>query len=324
MRLVSMLLHVSRVWPRPFSRSLRTIAAATVKELYEEGMSSLRSSNVSEPEESSRYLLLDVLQLGYRHSTFLQSLEKPLSVSQVAQFRSHLSRRLRNEPVQYIIGNWDFFGLTFLCRAPVLIPRPETEELVEHILQRKLLGEIRNPYVLDVGAGTGVIGIALLSRLSGARCLAIDVNPVAVSLSQENAGRILGRDADRYSCRYMSLSELACDISFRHKFDLIVSNPPYIPAEEMATLQPEVRGFEDERALCGGQEGLDVVAELMGSARALLNPAGTREVWMEVSHRHPAMIQQLLQPPNDFKMEIVESITDLSGKPRFVRLRSSE
>lgn len=287
-------------------------------------MSSLRSSDISEPEESARYLLLDVLQQGYRHSTFLQSLEKPLNASQVTQFRSHISRRLRNEPVQYIIGNWDFFGLTFLCQAPVLIPRPETEELVEIILRRKLLGDVSEPYILDVGAGTGVIGIALLSRLPGAKCLAIDINPTAVNLSRENAARILGRDSNRYHCQHMSLAELAGNTVFRQKFDLIVSNPPYIPVEEMATLQPEVGAFEDERALCGGREGLDVVSQLIGSAQALLSPTGPRELWMEVSHRHPAMIERLLRPPNQCEMEFVESIVDLSGKPRFVRLRCAD
>lgn len=324
MRLLHMLLHLPRLIRRSSILHLHSSSSNTVRELYREGMSLLKESNISEPEESTRYLLLDVLQKGYRLSTLLANMDQPLTSSQTALFHSHLQRRLRSEPVQYILGNWDFFGLTFLCKAPVLIPRPETEELVEAILDRGTLCNAREAFVLDVGAGTGVIGIALLSRLSQAKCLAIDINPLAVDLSRENALRILGSESRRYQCQDISFNELATRKDCHHKFDIIVSNPPYIPTEEMDSLQTEVKDFEDERALCGGAEGLDVVLQIIHGARALLVPEGPREIWMEVSPRHPNMIRSLLEQSGGPKVELLEIIEDLSGKQRFVRLRCKD
>ena len=250
-------------------------------------------------------------------------------------------------PVQYILGNWDFFGLKLECRAPVLIPRPETEELVERVLASRgpdgtdLLhssdadggadsSSAAATYLLDVGAGTGAIGLALLHAMaataapgkSRASCLGLDINPSAVSLALRNA-QLLLPDAAAYRCLPTSFLDYARSGQGDGLFDLIVSNPPYISSDEMAALEPEVADYEDHLALHGGVDGLDMVRELLAHAGRLLRPAGRRELWLEVARRHPDMIQGLLQEGTDDAgggWELLEKITDLAGNPRFVRL----
>ena len=165
---------------------------------------------------------------GYKYSSFLQNQQTSLTLSQHASFVENIHRRSLQEPVQYIIGNWDFYGHTFLLNPPVLIPRPETEELVDFILKTREVKEMKKrPVILDIGAGSGVIGITLVDQLKAleAHCLAIDINSKAVELSLENAKRILKDEFYRYNCFCKSILELAEDTSYYHSFDLIVSNP---------------------------------------------------------------------------------------------------
>ena len=124
-----------------------------------------------------------------------------MTASQLLRLDEFISRRLKREPVQYIIGNWDFCGHTFICEPPVLIPRPETEELVEMIIQRDSLSQLRSSsqtrsqvHILDIGTGTGAIAISLLAALPFAKCTAIDINEACISLAQKNAALILGNE----------------------------------------------------------------------------------------------------------------------------------
>ena len=121
--------------------------------------------DVAEANLSARYLVCDAAQVGPRYSDFKSALDRnsQLSLSQMDQLKSHIHKRLARMPVQYILGNWDFFGLTLSCKEPVLIPRPETEELIEFILKSKVIPY--NGTILDVGAGTGAVGLAILSQM---------------------------------------------------------------------------------------------------------------------------------------------------------------
>lgn len=279
----------------------------------------------SDPEASARYLLADALQIDTRYSSFRRRIDSdaPATTAQTAVFAAHMERRMSFEPLQYIVGNWDFFGHVFACRAPVLIPRPETEELVERLLSSPILtgSDVR---ILDVGAGSGAIGISLLGALGpGARCLAVDVSQDAVRLSRDNAAAILGhRWGERYECRQCSWLDLATDPSQpRGCFDVIVSNPPYIPSAEMESLQEEVIRFEDRGALHGGIDGLDVVMQILRHARALLRPSG--ELWMEVSEAHPRTLRALFDDEETVRrtgLRLTDAMQDLSGRDRFVRL----
>lgn len=167
--------------------------------------------------------------------------------------------------MQYIIGNWDFYGRTFICEPPVLIPRPETEELVEMILNCDSLTQLRSHVqrsirILDIGTGTGAIAISLLAALPFTECTAIDINEKCISLAQRNADSILG--TEQANRRFQGIATSYNDFinvgNNLGKFDLIVSNPPYIPREDMMFLQDEVKIFEDNQALDGGMSNCNV------------------------------------------------------------------
>ena len=274
-----------------------------IKQIHSISSSFLSQSNVSEPEDSARYIMSHVAELGYTRSNFYANEDKTLSPEQMQSVLHGLVKRIESRtPVQYIIGNWDFFGLTLQCREPILIPRPETEELVERIINTNILQRISTPRILDVGAGTGAIGIAIAYQIPSLTCVAIDINDEAVSLASSNARNIFGEShGRRYSCKHSSFdqfSRMNADNNNNNNednlFDMIVSNPPYIPTAQLASLDPEVRLHEDFVALDGGEDGLDVILQLVRGAPALLRGDGPRELWMEVAEHHPAVLARIV------------------------------
>lgn len=296
----------------------------TFKETYNRLQQSFIEANISEPEVSARYILSHVMSIGYRYSNFLRNLESNISLTaaQLDDVKTCEGQRLKQMPIQYILGNWDFFGLQFECKPPLLIPRPETEELIELIVSKRLLDNVslqqKDAFkILDIGAGTGVIGLSLLYhyRSLNVTCTALDINPVAVEVSHRNAAR-LGLSS-RYKCELVSFLEFA---SSNEQFDIIISNPPYIPSREINCLDLEVREYEDRRALDGGDDGLDIVRDIIIHGSKLLRPTGTQEIWLEVDRSHPDMIAHWMRG-QALGVELLEKINDLSGNPRFVRLK---
>ena len=307
----------------------------------------LNDCGTEEAETSARYLVCDVVSIGMRYSDFNAAMASDITLSkeQITELKGYVQKRGDKMPVQYILGNWDFYGLTLECKEPVLIPRPETEELIEKIISAKIIPE--NGKILDIGAGTGAIGLTLLSQLPGSTCEAIDINEVAVDLAKKNAVNILGaKEAlSRYLCTKKSFEKYAyASIAATEGgeavplFDVIVSNPPYIPSNEMSDLMPEVKQYEDHCALHGGEDGLDLIRTILQLGPSLLSREGPRELWMEVARRHPKDIEELVKEQqmwNDANssnnngnngkstphFEFVEGMSDLSGNPRFVRLR---
>lgn len=314
-------------------------APPLLQQVYGQSSEWLRAQGVEDHADSARYLLCHATQIGYRYSDFHSQLKRAVTAAEIAQMRNFLQQRAERRPVQYIIGNWDFYGMTFSCKPPVLIPRPETEELVERIITSRICASVSQPQLLDIGAGTGALGIALLSQLpAGSSCLALDIQPVAVQLANDNAKELLSLDSvspaeRKYECINLDIRHLlqllrAGDSyadKFRGKFDLIVSNPPYIPSRELPRLQREVRDYEDSVALDGGADGLDLIKDIIAAAPMLLSPLGTRELWLEVSEEHPAMLAEWMRSRSSLdlqqQIQFVEGITDLSGNPRFVRFR---
>lgn len=308
-------------WPAsgvPFSTAFEL-----TRDLFEE-------QEVAEGELSARYLVSDAAQIGPRYSDFkLASTEnEALSLEKMNELKSHVQKRLTKMPVQYILGNWDFYGLTLNCREPVLIPRPETEELVELLLKSKVIPE--SGAILDIGAGTGAVGLAILSEMPSVSCNALDINPVAVELSMENAKKVLGDSHERYSCKLLDFVAYTEDASRQGAYDVIVSNPPYIPSDEMLGLSAEVKDYEDHRALHGGEDGMDLIRKIIELGPTLLSDKGPGELWLEVARRHPAAIEDFVrrynaqldaQDDKRRRFEFVEGINDLSDNPRFARLR---
>ena len=188
--------------------------------------------------------------------------EKPLNDDELAAYRVMVARRGRREPLQHILGTKEFCGLEFEVSPDVLIPRHDTEALVIEALARMSAAQT----VLDIGTGSGCIAIALACRFPGASVTAVDISEAALVVARRNA------EKNGVAIEFLQGSLLE-PVTGRH-FDLIVSNPPYIPSSDIETLESEVRDFDPRAALDGGADGLDVYRAVIPDATALLNSGG--------------------------------------------------
>ncbi len=194
---------------------------------------------------------------------------KRLDEEEVARLKGFEARRLGREPVARILGRREFWGLPFLLSPATLDPRPDSETLVETALG--LLSDVARPSILDLGTGTGCLVLALLHERGDARGLGVDLSEEAVAMAERNAAA-LGLSA-RASFRRANWAD-----GIDERFDLVVSNPPYIATAEIATLEAEVRGFDPRLALDGGADGLDAYRALAAHLPRLLAPGGTAVV----------------------------------------------
>lgn len=184
-----------------------------------------------------------------------------------ATMRDLVQRRMKSEPVAYLVGHREFFSLDFRVNSSVLVPRPETETLVMAALDRLADGQPK--LVLEVGVGSGCVSIAIAKTRAQVRVTAVDVSTAAIEIAKENVSR------HQLNERVRVLEGPCYSAVAGSKFDLIVSNPPYIRIDEMSTLQKDVRLHEPAQALVAGEDGLDVVRELVASGRDHLNPGGS-------------------------------------------------
>src|SRR6185437_3092000 len=232
-------------------------------------------------------LLLHVLQLD--RATLLAYPSRPLIDQQLDLYQAAIARRLSHEPVQYITGQQEFFGLPLKVTPATLIPRPETEHLVEAVLER--LPADRAVRILDIGTGTGAIAIALAAHLPLARVTAVDLSAEALKVARENAA------THRLTSRIdFLLSDLLTALSARDQtaaFDAIVSNPPYIPESNRSELHPQVRDFEPAQALFAGDEGLEIYRRLIPQACTALKAGGL--LALEIGHNQRDALATLLK-----------------------------
>jgi release factor glutamine methyltransferase len=216
---------------------------------------------IDSPRLDAELLLVETLGLD-RVGLYL-NFERPVQAGELATFRALVKRRAGREPLAYIVGRTEFWSLPFRVTPAVLIPRPETELLVEEALGR--LGDGNR--LLDVGTGSGALAVALAHERPALAVTAIDVSPLGLALAAENA-----RDngvAERIRFLQQDLRRLPDG-----PFDLVVANPPYIPTGELPTLMPEVRDHEPQLALDGGRDGLDAYRVLAAQADTVLAPGG--------------------------------------------------
>lgn len=222
--------------------------------------------------------------------------------------RSWMARLAAGEPVQYVAGAWDFYGREFLLTRDTLIPRPETEGLVERVIDAwKREGRLRGT-LLDVGTGSGAIAVTLALELSAASVLATDVSPGALRVARKNArrhgvaGRVVFLCADAFSA-------LKCG----DRFDVVISNPPYVSEGEWSSLPAEVRNFEPPGALLAGADGLAVLRRLVAEAGEYLAPRG--DLWCEIGASQGESVRRL--PSGSLKFAGIEK--DLAGRDRVAR-----
>lgn len=267
----------------------------------------LEEKGVPNARLDAEHLLAHVTGVG-RLQLYLE-FERPLSREELDGFRPLLKRRAAREPLQYIVGNQPFRGLELRVRPGVLIPRPETEVLVDLVLAWwKGAGRVGGR-ALDVGTGTGAIALSLASEGAWAHVLATDVDEAALTLARENA-EASGLDG-RVEIRAGSLFE---PLDSDERFDVIVSNPPYVPEVDASTLEPEVREWEPGRALFGGSDGLDVVTSIVQGAGRHLTEGGL--LALEVGRDQARAVRDACLSVGTFVDARIHR--DYSGRERFV------
>jgi release factor glutamine methyltransferase len=255
----------------------------------------------------AEFLLLHTLNLT--KAALLANPARDLSAEQQSLYDKAIARRLRHEPIQYITGQQEFFGLTLNVTPAVLIPRPETEHLVEAVLQRLPHGQPVT--IADIGTGSGAIAIALAAHLPKAYVTAVDLSPEAIRIARSNA------DAQGLSGRIrFLLSDLLAAVPHKANFDAIVSNPPYVPSSDAAFLHPQVREHEPHLALFAGPDGLDTYRRLIPQARLALKPGGL--LALEIGHGQRDLLAALLAGWND-----VTFVDDLQSIPRVALAKSN-
>ena len=259
----------------------------------------LAEKGVENARREAEWLLCEVTGLD-RVGLYL-NFDKPMSDNELAAYRGLVTRRAKREPLQYILGSQEFDGLYFEVAPGVLIPRHDTETLLEQAL--KLAPAARA--VLDIGTGSGCLAIALATRLPDASVTAVDLSPEALTVARRNAER------------HGVPVEFLCGSFFAplagRSFDLIISNPPYITTADMACLQPEVRDYEPRLALDGGPDGLNAYRAIVGQAAAHLEPDGW--LWFEVGAGQAVEVAALLAQAG---FHGIITATDLGGIERVV------
>jgi release factor glutamine methyltransferase len=283
----------------------------TFAEALSEAATRLRAAGVDEVRREARSLLS--YTTGRDSAFLIMHAEDALTAEQLSNFRALVERRASGEPFQYIAGRQEFYGLEFEVNSDVLIPRPETELLVEKALE--LLKDVDAPLVCDVGTGSGCIVVSILHARADARGFALDISPEAL--------RVAGRNAARHGVgERLQLLVSDCFDALRadeHKelrFDLIASNPPYVAEEAVEGLQREVREHEPRVALTPGGDGLSVIQRLLTKAPLFLKPGG--HLLIEIGFDQHEQVAALIAPR---VWSLLDIYRDLQGIPRTVGLR---
>jgi release factor glutamine methyltransferase len=281
-----------------------------IAEATREAASILQRAGVAEARREAASLLAHAIE---RDRTFLIThADERLARESAIMFRDYVERRAAGEPLQYITGRQEFFSLDFLVTPDVLIPRPETELLVETALRLLDEGQAGEAFVCDVGTGSGCIPVAILHERGNVRAVGLDISPAALSVASRNAARhdVLNRLSLIASDCFMALDERQA------RFDLIVSNPPYVAAAALEGLQREVRDHEPRVALTPGPDGLKIIRRLLTDSKGFLKPGG--HLLLEIGYdQHEAVHQSI----DTRAWQLLDIHKDLQGIPRTVALR---
>lgn len=283
-------------------------------QLYQEATARLEQAGIEDARQEALQLFEHCLGLG-RKELLLQP-ELAVDEQQAGRLFAALARRLAREPLQYITGSREFWSLDFIVTPAVLIPRPETEFLLDRVLAvLRRYGYSGGP-VLDMCTGSGVIATILALELGAGSVIAVDRSSAALQVAVQNWQKH-GQDG--------VVQPLCADLftAFRPgaTFELIVANPPYVAERDLATLQPEVRDWEPGSALFAGPRGLAVIEQLAGQGHAFLQAGGW--LFMEIGADQEAEVYSLFAGRAEKRYERVEVLRDWSGRPRVLQARKT-
>jgi release factor glutamine methyltransferase len=241
--------------------------------------------------------------VGKNRAWLMAHLDEDFGGCAAIRFASLLDRRDRGEPIQYIVGETEFYGLPFRVTRDVLIPRPETEHLVEKAIELARLRAV--PHIIDVCTGSGAIAVALARTLSAAEIMATDLSDAALSVARENAQH----NGVEHHIRFLQ-GDLFAPVA-GERFDLVVANPPYVPTIERESMSVEVRDHEPALALFAGVDGLDIYRRLISAAPGVLVPGGF--IVLEIGYGQARAVEELLAAAGFTQIAF---IPDLQGIPR--------
>lgn len=295
----------------------------TVLEILNKTTAFFQKKGVPDPRLDAQYILAHGLGMKNRMDLYL-NFEKPLTAAELDVLRPLVARRANREPLQHIVGDTSFRGFRIKCDPRALIPRPETEELVD--LAKARLEGIENPFIVEVGTGTGAIAISCAKEIAGARVLATDISTDALALAKENAeiNQLEGATRPLQFAQGDLLNAVTAEVSIRagiaadSKIHCLIANLPYIPDGEKEKLQPEVGNFDPALALFGGADGLDLVRKLLTQTENRLAPGAP--ILLEIGSEQAAMLEA--EAANYPWLKFIASHRDYCGNIRFVEYKA--
>lgn len=278
----------------------------TWRDVIAKSSSYLTTKDVPDPEVAAELLAARLLGIG--RGFLAGSFSKEVPEKYLEAMRRGLARLVKGEPLQYVLGEWDFRSLTLACDKRALIPRPETEELVTRVLKYLSIARRPRPLIVDVGTGTGAIILSLAKELQGeAVFLGTDISEEAVSLARENARRTGLQEKVRFV-----VADGLDEFDEPESVDVIVSNPPYIKHAVCETLDRRVKDFEPRLALDGGETGLDFYDRYLADALNLLKSGGA--VFFEIGEDQGAALDKLMR---DYGFSDIRIEKDYAGHDRY-------
>ena len=273
-------------------------------DIFNKSVDYLKKNGVPSPLLDTEYIFSDVLKVS--RNTLKYSMSREIKEEDKDKIREMLVLRAKKrKPLQYILGEWEFYGLPFKVSEGVLIPRADTEILVEQCIQ--LMREVEEPNILDIGSGTGAISIAIANELKSSSVTGIDINEKAIELANEN------KTLNKIKNINFVKSNLFENLDKDFKYDLIVSNPPYISKNEYETLMPEVKNYEPQNALTDLGDGLYFYREISKLAGEYLKDTGY--LAYEIGYNQAKDVTKILQNNN---FDILSVIKDYGGNDRVV------
>ncbi|HKP48254.1 MAG TPA: peptide chain release factor N(5)-glutamine methyltransferase [Pyrinomonadaceae bacterium] len=280
----------------------------SIAEALLEASNVLRRASVPEARREAGWLLMHALDCDRTY--LIAHADAEITDAQFEIYKKLVEARSTGQPLQYITGHQDFFGFDFEVSRDVLIPRPETEILVETALS--LVSQIQLPFICDVGTGSGCIVVALLKSLPQARAIALDISEAAIEIAARNAQQhgVDNRIQFTVSDCFAAIQQLTGPT-----FDLIVSNPPYVAEHAVEGLQREVRDFEPRVALTAGPDGLAVITRVIDDASRFLKPDGF--LVLEIGYDQHDAVRNLVDPAI---WQLLDIHQDLQGIPRIFAL----
>lgn len=273
-------------------------------DIFNKSVDYLKKNGVPSPLLDTEYIFSDVLKVS--RNTLKYSMSREIKEEDKDKIREMLVLRAKKrKPLQYILGEWEFYGLPFKVSEGVLIPRADTEILVEQCIQ--LMREVEEPNILDIGSGTGAISIAIANELKSSSVTGIDINEKAIELANKN------KTLNKIKNINFVKSNLFENLDKDFKYDLIVSNPPYISKNEYETLMPEVKNYEPQNALTDLGDGLYFYREMSKLAGEYLKDTGY--LAYEIGYNQAKDVTKILQNNN---FDILSVIKDYGGNDRVV------